>query len=73
MIESPAPKKLGKKKGIFYVGPPKEDIYLTNIYGLYFSHHYTFITDYNLIYDLCVQLSRHCFSNLSLDSWILLM
>ena len=24
----------------FYVGPPKETIFLTTIYGLYFSHHY---------------------------------
>ena len=23
----------------FYVGPPKEDIFLTTFYGLYFSHH----------------------------------
>ena len=28
--------------GFFNVGPAKEDIFLTAIYGLYFSHHYTF-------------------------------
>ena len=32
----------------FNVGPPKESIFLTTIYGLYFSHHYTHITNYNL-------------------------
>ena len=26
----------------FKVGPPKEDIFLTTFYGLYFSHHYTY-------------------------------
>ena len=26
---------------VFYVGPPKERIFFTTIYGLYFSHHYT--------------------------------
>ena len=29
---------------VFYVGPPKESIFLTTIYGLYFNHHY--ITNY---------------------------
>ena len=26
---------------IFYVGTPKEDSFLTAIYGSYFNHHYT--------------------------------
>ena len=29
-------------KSVFYVGPPKEDIFLTSFYGLYFSHNYTY-------------------------------
>ena len=29
-------------KYVFYVGPPEERILLTTIYGLYFSHHYTY-------------------------------
>ena len=33
---------------LFYVGSPKEDIFLTTFYGLYFSHHFTHITNYNL-------------------------
>ena len=33
---------------VFYVGLPEESIFLTTIYGLYFSHHYTHITNYNL-------------------------
>ena len=32
----------------FNVGPPEEEIYLTTFYGLYFSHHFTLITNYNL-------------------------
>ena len=30
----------------FYVGSPKESIFLTTYYGLYFSHQYTNITNY---------------------------
>ena len=26
----------------FNVGPPKQDIFLTTFYGIYFSHHYTY-------------------------------
>ena len=26
---------------LFYAGTSKEDIFLTTVYGLYFSHHYT--------------------------------
>ena len=32
----------------FYVGPHMVDIFLTTIYGLYFSHNHTHITNYNL-------------------------
>ena len=37
------------------VGPPKESIFLTTIYGLYFSHHYThdklhFLHDIDLLW-----------------------
>ena len=32
----------------FNVGPPKKGIFLTTIYGLYFSHHYIHIINYNL-------------------------
>ena len=31
----------------FYVGPPKEYIFLTTIYSLYFNQQGTYITDYN--------------------------
>ena len=35
-----------RKKTFFYVGLPKESIFLTTFYGLYFSHQYTNITNY---------------------------
>ena len=41
-----------KMKVFFYVGPPKESIFLTTFYGLYFSHQYTNITNYISSWDI---------------------
>ena len=34
----------------FFVGPPKDGIFLTTIYGLYFSHHFTFYLQITFIH-----------------------
>ena len=39
------------------VGPPKESIFLTTFYGLYFSHQYTNITNY---ISSCYSISTTC-------------
>ena len=41
----------------FYVGPPKENIFSTTFYGLYFSNH---ITNYNLFHMLDLRGQFSC-------------
>ena len=42
-IPSPIPIMFTGGPAFFYVGPPKESIFLTTNYGLYFSHQYTLL------------------------------
>ena len=48
-----------KANWFFNVGPPKKSIFLTTIYGLYFSHHYTDITKYSLSHILQICMPIH--------------
>ena len=59
-------------KVFFNVGPSKESIFLTTIYGLYFSHHYTLdflqIT-FLRVSNLCGQLLCTALTNVYLTCW----
>ena len=52
----------------FYVDPPKEDIFLTTFYGLYFSLSYT-ITYYELTAGASEAASMYCSASCPCDMW----
>ena len=63
-------RNLAKIKSFF-----KESIFLTTIYGLYFSHHFTYAYKLHFLHDtdLCGQLFVYCINNCLSDLWVLLI
>ena len=61
---------------VFYVGHPKQSIFLTTIYGLYFSLHYThyklhFFHDIDLLWAAFNVLHQHLYVHYTYDSmWL---
>ena len=62
-----------RRKLFFNAGSPKEDIFLTSIYGLYFSHHHTHITNYNLPHAGPRAAFMYCIYTCLSYFWVLVM
>ncbi len=57
----------------FNVGPPKESMFLTNFYGLYFSHHYTcYKSQFFHDIDHLWAASMYCIYTCLSDLWVLI-
>ena len=68
---------VGDELNVFFfsIGPLKDSILLTTIYGLYFSHHYTLTLQITFLHymDLCGYLLVYCINTCLSNLWELLM